>query len=256
MSTTVLDSSVNILNAPMSLNGVDVITRDAFSSTIVGYNAALAVKRPKNSVFGYNAMKASKTAARNSVFGYGVAAKMVSGNDNCVFGNNAAANSTQGNDNVYIGSYTANYLEGDFNVLIGYSVSPCNNDITASSNVGIGALGIILGSGNVSVGTGNDIEGINSIALGSGIADFSYNSVLMGGNITNYGSNSFILNSVHNKGSNVFVNYKDDYLNIQDLIFAENSNGQNQITMCNDVVQLQSLYMGRPIRQGKENSLK
>ena len=77
-----------------------------------------------------------------------------------------------------MGANTALYLRGDLNVLIGYSHSPDDRDISTSKCIGIGGNSFTLGNANINIGTGNVVNSIGTIALGMGVADESTNSVL------------------------------------------------------------------------------
>ena len=214
-----VSSSINLLNYNDSqLSGIDVITRDNYQSTIVGYFAGTMVNKPNNVIVGYEAMSKSKNSAGNVAIGFGSATSL-QGDDNVLIGTHVNEKVPTGNKNTLLGANTAIYSRGDRNILIGYQNS-MSNDSYSSNNIGIGVESDTIGIENVNIGYTNIVEGNKSIALGNYIGNFNNNNILVGHRIANFGSNVLI---IKNNQSNVFVNTSNNYTNINDLLFGNNN---------------------------------
>lgn len=234
-------SDLNLLNLPAAdLSGIDVVTRDGFSGTWVGFAAGVSARKPRNVGVGYRLMTSSRDAAQNTAMGYSVAERLT-GDNNVLVGAYVAQRVTARlTENVIVGATAAQYAANPLfrNVWIGYGQG-FSNGRTSSNCIGIGADGTAIGDRVINIGTRGVVDGKACIVLGHDCYVTAQNNLVAGNRITNTGSNCLILKTNHQDVP--WVNSNDDYLNINDVLISERlEDGQRRATLSNDVLRFKS----------------
>jgi len=182
-------------SAPGSSNTVQLNVTDTNNNTIVGNGSGNGtISGNRNTVLGHTSGISLGFGSRNTLIGASVAPNLSVGDDNVVIGDGAAnslnggsfnviigKNSSgaldTGEDNVIIGGNSASSVNGNQNVLIGFSVAGA---LGGSNNVIIGqsaASTIAGGNYNVMIGdnTGDSYDGSDSsnICIGYNVAGVS-----------------------------------------------------------------------------------
>lgn len=234
-------SDLNLLNLPASdLSGIDVITRDGFSGTWVGFAAGVSARKPRNVGMGYRLMTSSRDAAQNTAMGYSVAERLT-GDNNVLMGAYVAQRVVARlTENVIIGTTAAQYVSNPLyrNVWIGYGQG-FSNSRTSSNCIGIGADGSALGNRVINIGTVSTADGSGLISIGHDSFVNEQNNIVIGNRITNIASNCLIIKTNHNDLP--WVNSNSDYLNINDVLISERlDDGSRRATLSNEVLRFKS----------------
>ena len=103
VTTTTTNSLLNLSQATQL--GIDVSTRNAYQTTIVGYQAGPTNVGYFNCIFGYNAANKNRTGGYNVYLGTQCALNAYNSTMNVMVGNFAGQFLTSGNCNTMIGNY-------------------------------------------------------------------------------------------------------------------------------------------------------
>lgn len=232
MSLYTLTTTRTIQN--ISPNATDVTTRNEYMSTYVGYFAGYNNAGHKNTFIGYQSGKENLVGEGNVFLGTDAGENNTLGSANTYLGTDAGKYNTIGGENVFIGFQTGLknqegtknviigtnaglHLNGHCNIYLGYNNTAVNQSSQPANNISIGTNGKTLGYNNIGIGSSTFLQHSNTIVIGNSTSDFRGQSILIGNNIRNYGSNNFILLT----GCNEFINHKNDYVNINNLIISE-----------------------------------
>jgi hypothetical protein len=230
-------SDLNLLNLSTSASlGADLITRDGFSSTIVGYLAGTSIRKSQNVVAGFYALAKAKDIARTVAIGYYIGAELV-GEDNVLIGTKVNQNVVSSYRNTLIGANVCMWGRGDQNIILGYNHNTSNSDY-ASNCIGIGVGSMTSGCNNIVMGFGASVGSKGSIVLGNFSSNSSPNNIILGSGIVNTGSNCLIIKNNH---AGLWTNSNDNYININDVLISEVTGaGEKMVTLSNDIIRFQS----------------
>lgn len=241
MSIYTVSADKSIFNLPKELGSIDISTRNDFSATVVGYEAAPTSQGVYNTIYGYRAGNQLTLGGNNVFVGTQAGENATTAEDNIVIGAKAGSFLTSGRRNVIVGNNSGFFTNGNQNILIGFNNTLTNDAPESSCNVSVGYKSSVFGYNNVSFGNDNYINSTSGITLGSKITDVSKNSILLGNNIYNTGSNVFILNNRHNSNDHVMYNSNNDYININDVVIvSKGSNNSQQLVLSGDTIKLDS----------------
>ena len=240
MNQSIANSYMNsILND--SIGQIDVISR-LFGSTLVGFYAQDNNPSYCNTYVGYESGAFSVAVNNNVGVGYRagacnnmVSSPQVESTDNVFVGSLAAYGAKRSSRNVIVGTLAGTQINGDNNVVIGYSNS---TNATINTSVSVGSYVKLDGSLSVGIGCSNTLMSSNSAVVGTYISDQSNDNVIFGKNIANSGSRSVIIKTNH---SGVYSNLADDLINIQDRWISSNSSNNNYaVTLAADALLIQT----------------
>lgn len=254
MSIYTVSADKSIFNLPKELGSIDISTRNDFSATVVGYEAAPTSQGVYNTIYGYRAGNQLTLGGNNVFVGTQAGENATTAEDNIVIGAKAGSFLTSGRRNVIVGNNSGFFTNGNQNILIGFNNTLTNDAPESSCNVSVGYKSSVFGNNNVSFGNDNYINSASGITLGSKITDVSKNSILLGNNIYNTGSNVFILNNRHNSNDHVMYNSNNDYININDvLIVNRTSNNTQQLVLSGDTIKFDSSNINFNVGGGNLN---
>jgi hypothetical protein len=237
-SLSVADKGV--FNLPKEVQTIDVDTRNAYNSTIIGLEAGANNQGTLNVIMGYRAGNSTLSGGQNVYIGSEAAERGRTATDNVIIGYRAGKFITSGVRNVYLGNNTGFFLNGNQNVLIGFNNTFAGDLTLSHSNISIGYRSSTFGNNNVVLGNNSYMLSDGSIGIGERVVDTTANSIIIGNNITNTGSNVLIINNRHNSNLDAIAmsNAENDYLNINDYIVVGNSNNKRVMTIANETIKI------------------
>lgn len=256
MSISIITTGKSIQNNGPKAGGIDISTRNAQLSTVVGYMAGENNQGFYNTFVGRAAGQMNDNGASNVFLGNDAGNQNISGNnntflgvgagesnyygsDNIFLGLGAGAYNISGNKNVFLGNYAGAFLNGQNNVLIGYSASLVPNaQPNSSNNVGIGTNTKVFGYYNTAIGTSNDVSGREGVVYGINNVDKGFNNMILGKNVANEGSNNIIL---WNRSS-LFTTSNNNMLNINDQLVMSGSTLDGPYDML--ALKFDNMYLG------------
>jgi len=229
-----------VFNLPREVQTIDVDTRNAYNSTIIGLEAGANNQGPLNVILGYRAGNNTVGGGQNVYIGSEAAEKGRTAADNVIIGYRAGKFITSGSRNVLLGNNTGFYLNGNQNTLIGFNNTISGDLANSHSNISIGYRSSTFGNNNVVVGNNSYMLSYGSISVGERVVDTTANSILIGNFITNTGSNVLIINNRHNSNLDPLPmsNTENNYMNINDYIIVAQSNNKSVMSIVNDTVKI------------------
>lgn len=232
-SLSVADKGV--FNLPKEVQTIDVDTRNAYNSTIIGLEAGANNQGTLNVMMGYRAGNNTISGGQNVYIGSEAAERGRTAGDNVIIGYRAGKFITSGIRNVYVGNNTGFFLNGNQNILVGFNNTFAGDLPLSHSNISIGYRSSTFGNNNVVLGNNSYMQSDGSIGIGETVVDSTKNSIIIGNNVTNTGSNVLIINNRHNSNLDAIAlsNAENDYMNINDYIVVGNSNNRRVMSVVN-----------------------